>query len=143
MAPLKFLNGLKASPLANFWRLERHEIPASPGVYLLVARSGVRFMYPAGESPVYYVGQTRNLRKRLVGHLNWHSKARDNNRLPYFLLEPRHEYGGRYGGRYCFIRTRRGLTPKELEDEVLACFARRYRAFPVANGAGAWNRIEK
>jgi hypothetical protein len=35
------------------------------------------------------------------------------------------------------------MTPKNLEDEVLALFAKKYRSFPVANGAGAWNRIEK
>jgi hypothetical protein len=67
------------------------------------------------------------------------SAAADGGRdvgLAELLIEPRHEYGGAFGGRYCFIRTWQGVRRKALEDVVLARFALRYRAFPVANGAG-------
>lgn len=73
--------------------------------------------------------------------MKWHTEARDSRR--YFLYEPRHEYGRIYGARYCFIRTWQGVSGKNLEDIVLARFAKRYHSFPVANGAGAWKRIEK
>ena len=143
MALFKFLRGLQVSRMANFWQLKNHDIPALPGVYLLVAKPSVHFIYPAGKSPVYYIGHTQSLRSRLLNHLKWHSEVRKGKRSTYYLCEPRHEYGGKYGGRYCYIRTWQGCTSKALEDIVLARFAKRYHSFPVANSAGAWNRIQK
>lgn len=132
----------KVSRLADFWQLAQHNIPETPGVYLLVAES-VHFRYPASESPIYYIGHTQSLRRRLFGHLKWHKQVRDDCRQGYSLSEPRHEYGGVYGGRYCFIKTWRGRSARSLEDIVLARFACKYHAFPVANSAGAWKRIER
>jgi len=143
MKHLEFLTDYKdkVSRLANFWQLDKHDIPAAPGVYLLIAEPGFRFHYPAGWSPIYYIGQTQSLRRRLTGHRRWHLKARSDNR-GYAVLEPRHEYGAKFGGRYCFIETWRGRTAKSLEDIFLGDFARYYHAFPVANGAGAWIRLD-
>src|SRR3989442_13618788 len=93
MANFDFLNGLKdkVSCIADFWSLEEHEIPASPGIYLLVAKS-FRFTYPTGRSPIYYIGMTQSLRRRLSGHLKWHKEVRDDFRHGYSLSEPPHEY---------------------------------------------------
>ena len=141
---LQFLKDYKkkASKIADFWELAKHEIPSKPGVYILIAES-VAFRHPLGKSRIYYIGQTDNLKRRLLGHLKWHTDARNNNRYSYSLLEPRHEYGGVYGGRYCFIRTWKGLSARSLEETVLALFACQHYAFPVANSAGAWRRIER
>jgi hypothetical protein len=141
---LKFLEDFeaKASPIEAFWRLDKHSIPASPGVYFLVASAGIRFRYPSGQSPIYYIGQTQSLRTRLRGHLTYHRHVREDCRTEFLLYEARHEYGGKFGGRYFFIRTWRGLSAKRLEDIVLARFAKWYHTFPVGNGAAAWNRIE-
>ena len=144
MTKLKFLTKScgKISSLADFWHLDEHNIPAKPGVYLLVARPGVDFLYPKGRSPVYYIGQTQSLRRRLSGHLKWHNEVRFDCRHGYSISEPRHEYGGVFGGRYCYIETRRGQTAKSLEDFVLAEFAKCFHSFPVANSAGAWKHID-
>jgi len=144
MALFKFLNGLKTSPVSNFWKLKEHHIPSSPGVYLLVAKPSVHFSYPAGRSPIFYIGQAHSLHQRLNRHLV-HSKEvlQDRRSRSIPLYWPRYEYAGVFGARYCFIRTWQGMTPRSLEDLVLARFAKRYRAFPVANGAGAWNRVDK
>lgn len=145
MALFDFLEGLKVppSPIAKFWQVKEHPIPNAPGVYILIARRGVRFTYPRGKSPVYYIGQTRSLRVRLRGHLRWHIEVRDDSRSVFPLYEARHEYGGQFGGRYCYIKTWQGQSPKSLEDIVLARFAKRFNTFPVGNGAAAWNRVEK
>ena len=141
--PLHFLGKLekKCSDLAKLWPLDRDAIPARPGVYILVAKKGFAFQYPKGKSPIYYIGQAKSLRRRLSQHHKWHTRARKNQR-GFPLLEPRHEYGAAFGGRYCFIKTWQGHRPKNLEEIVLAEFALKYRAFPVANSAGAWTRIE-
>jgi hypothetical protein len=147
MDPLQFLRSLnlkrKPSAVSNFWKCDEHDIPASPGVYLLIAKSDVQFPYPAGKSPIYYVGKTRSLHMRIVEqHLKYHTQVQKNCRSGRCLLEMRHEYGGIYGGRYSFIRTWPGVSRKDLEDMLLAAFATKYHAFPVANSAGAWKRLK-
>lgn len=62
----KNLRGVQ-SPLADFWKLVEHEIPESGGAYVLVADRW--FTYPSGKSPVFYIGQSTNLRSRLRAHL--------------------------------------------------------------------------
>ena len=141
MALFAFLNGLNVSRTAQIWHFHGHDVPETSGVYLLLAKPGVHFEYPAGNSPVYYIGHTYSIRDRLLTHLHYHTEARDNRK--YCLYEPRNEYGATFGCRYCFIKTGRGRTSKVLEDIVLARFAKRYRSFPVANSAGAWRRIER
>lgn len=145
MSAFKFLGNHDISPLSDFWQLGDHqqEIPASPGVYFLVAKPGIRFMYPKGMSAIYYIGQARSLRRRLLEHLNFSMHVREDKRsVTYPVYWPRYEYAGKFGGRYCFMRTWQGCTPKALEEIVLARFAEQYRAFPVGNAAGSWNRIE-
>ena len=144
MALFKFLKGLKISPAANFWRLENRHIPSAPGVYLLVAKPEVHFIYPRGKSPIFYIGQARSLRQRLERHLDYSRHVREERREPSEpLYWPRYEYAGTHGARYCYIRTWQGITPKALEDIVLARFQVRYHSRPVANSAGAWNRTDK
>ena len=128
----------KVSRIADFWQLADHDIPATPGVYLLIAKPSIRFRYPAGWSSVYYIGHTESLRRRLLGHLKWHTKAKGD----HSLYEPRHEYGAKFGGRYCYIEMWRSRSARGLEDIVLAKFAKLYRSFPVANSAGAWKHID-
>jgi len=145
MARFDFLKNIKGkvSKTKDFWKVEEHDIPATPGVYVLIAKNGVRFTYPKGKSPIYYIGQTNSLKRRLCGYLRWHTEAHNEKRSVFPLYEARHEYGGKFGGRYCYIKTWSGQSPKGLEDIVLARFAKRYRTFPVANSAAAWNRIKK
>jgi hypothetical protein len=141
MATFKFLGDFETSPLSDFWRLDQHDIPTSPGVYFLIARPGVRFLYPNSTSSIFYIGQASSLRRRLLDHLKYSKQVRDNRRVKIPRYWPRYEYAGAHGGRYCFIKTKQGRTPKALEDIVLTLFAKRYRAFPVGNGSGAWNDV--
>ena len=147
MADLDFVTDLQDFDLRDtdyfsgvlpFWKLKKHDLPQSAGAYILLAR-GTRFLYPSGTSPVYYIGQSRNLRHRLHTHIKYASEAQDNRQLP--LYWPRYEYAAKYGMGYCYVQTWKGLTPRALEENLLAKFARKHRAFPVANGAGSWNRI--
>jgi len=140
LAIFHFLEGLESTKLADFWQLRGHDVPALPGVYVLAAKANVRYRYPAGSSPIFYIGQAKSLKRRLLTHLSYSEQASGERRIP--LYWPRYEYAAQHGGRYCYIRTWQGLSPKVLEDIVLARFAKRFRAFPIANGAGAWNRVD-
>jgi len=130
----------ECSPLKNFWALDSHDVPELPGVYALVAEEW--FTYPGGRSPIFYIGQSSTLRTRLLTHHRYAKQVRNGERLTGFYY-PRYEYAGRFGKSYTFARTWQAMKPKALEEEALASFARRFRAFPVANGAGSWNRIAK
>ena len=142
MAILTFLDEYyETSPLKVFWDIKEHEIPNSSGAYLLVARGDSHFNYPNGKSPIFYVGHSKNLRSRLLCHLRYALEARDVRKEP--LYWPRYEFAAIFAGRYCYIRTWQGLTSKALEEEVMAKFAKKYHSFPIANGAGSWNRIAK
>jgi hypothetical protein len=112
-------------------------------VYLLIAER-VRFRYPAGRSSIYYIGQTASLHKRLVKQYHkYHSHVKGNRRLGDYLYEARHEYGGAFGGKYCFIQTWSGISQKDLEKKVIRAFMQRYHAPPIANGAGIWGWVKK
>ena len=126
------------SGLQRFWELNHHDIPKAPGVYLLQAR-GTRFPYPLGTNSVYYIGQSKNLRSRLLGHLRYALEARDDRQRTVY--RPRHEYAAAFGTHYYYVYTWKGLTPKALEEALLARFAEKHRSFPVANSSGAWRRI--
>lgn len=141
--PLRFLRELKLkrkpSSVSVLKQCGKHGIPSAPGVYFLIAKSH-RFHYPAGRSSVYYIGQTKSLRKRIVEqHSVWHTKVR----LGKYVIEARHEYGGVYGGRYCYIQTWPGISPENLEKKVIGAFMQRYHAPPVANGAESWGWPKK
>jgi len=145
MAILGFLSEelqARFSPLKDFWHLGEHDIPSTPGAYILVAGASIRFPYPVGRSPIFYVGQSRSLASRLRLHLKFSMQARQEDR-PLPLYWARYEYAAAFGGRYCYVQTGRGMTPKALEDMLMALFAKKYRSFPVANSAGAWRRVHK
>lgn len=147
MADLDFVMDLQNADLRDtdwfsgqrrFWELKNHDIPNTPGAYILQAR-GTRFPYPLGTNSVYYIGQSRSLLRRLREHLKYALEARDSRRGSVYL--PPHEYAAAFGTHYYYVHTWHGLTPKALEEILLARFAEKHRSFPVANRSGAWRRI--
>lgn len=134
MRILEFLGDRRHSGLCDFWHLESHDLPDSAGVYLLLAQRSIGFQYPLGYSPIFYIGQSKKLRNRLLMHLKFSKEAKEHRKLD--LYWPRYEYAAHFGGRYCFILTRGN--PKKLEETILAKFAQKYRSFPITNGTGSW-----
>ena len=126
----------------DFWNLKNDDIPAMSGAYILLAR-GTRFRYPIGSSPVYYIGQSTNLHRRLRTHLRYAEAARVNENRRSTRYWPRYEYAATLGTHYCYVRTWSPLKPRALDEILMAHFATKYRSFPVANGAGSWSRVDK
>jgi hypothetical protein len=139
MTPLDFLGDLIPSPVRDLLTWDKTQAPRAPGAYILLAGSGATFRYPAGESPVFYIGQAGKLRSRLWRHMTAIRQAREARR--HCVYRPTREYGAAFGTHYSFVLAPSGWLPKRLEDVLMARFARRYRSLPVANGAGAWRRI--
>jgi hypothetical protein len=59
------------------------------------------------------------------------------------VLEARHEYGGSYGGRYCFVKTWPGMSASKLERSIIRAFIYEHHAAPVANGGQSWGWVKK
>jgi hypothetical protein len=140
MRRLPFLDpAYEHGPVLDFWQLRDHDIPHQGGVYILLAAPGITFPYPQRRSSVFYIGQSANLRDRLLTHLHFAEEARDNRKET--LYWPRYEYAAAFGARYTYLLTVPRESPKHLEDAILACFAEHYRSWPVANSAGGWNLL--
>jgi hypothetical protein len=138
MSKLTFLDDLETTPIKDFWKMKEKDVPSSPGVYILLSKPTISFLYPRGKSSVFYIGQASNLRKRLIEHLKYSCQAKHDRKLDRYW--PRYEYAASFGGRYTFVQTWQGMSPKSLESDILNRFANRYRSFPVANGAGSWEK---
>ncbi|MCW8347346.1 hypothetical protein MD535_15165 [Vibrio sp. ZSDZ65] len=54
-------------------------IPEHSGAYVLGTSDGTKLVYPWGASPVFYVGQSKNLRKRIKDHLTYTQQAMEEH----------------------------------------------------------------
>lgn len=124
----------KSEPLI-LKELKEKDIPSSSGAYIIYA-DDKKFSYPKGESSVFYIGMSQNLRQRITTHKKRTREVNDQQ-----MDWPRYEYAATCNARIIWIKTWQGMTPKSLEDHLLAHFAKKYKSFPVANGVGAWNKI--
>jgi hypothetical protein len=141
MASLEFVGDLLASPLCDLLSADKPDAPKkTPGAYILVAGSGTVFRYPRGESPVFYIGKATGVRGRLLTHRKNILQAMTAGAHVY---GPVREYGAAFGAYYSFIRATDEYSPSELEDLLMARFAKRYRSLPVANSAAGWKRIRR
>ena len=116
-------------------------LPKSAGAYILYAEDE-NFIYPEGKSPIFYIGMSKNLGQRIKTHIKFTKEAcLPMDERNSYLYWPRYEYAAKYKTYLVYIKTWQGKTPKSLEDDLLALFARKYFAFPIANGLGSWNKI--
>ena len=139
MGSLAFLRDLDPEPIRDLLEWDKKTVSALPGAYILLADKGTMFSYPAGRSPVFYIGQAKGLCGRLGRHRQEIRQAKLARRR--CVYPPVLEYGAAFGARFSYITAKRGQHPKALEDRVMALFAKRYLSLPVANGAGGWSRI--
>lgn len=127
------------APLRYLAHVRHHVVPPAAGAYVLLANPGITFMYARRRSSVFYIGQALNLRRRLMSHARYVREAMsDRQRTLYW---PMYEYAAAFGCRYTHLRTRGVQTPEQLEENLLAMFAEKYRSWPVANGAGGWGSL--
>ena len=139
---LLFLTGFRRdlAPLRCLEGFANHSVPKSPGVYFLLAKPRYRFPYPKGKrSTVFYIGQAKNLWRRLKDHQKYICEAKQKRNRSLVRYYRRYEYAAAFGERYCFVRAK-GCSPRALERRILLLFAERYGCCPIANGAEVWER---
>jgi hypothetical protein len=122
------------TPLMNIETLDREDVPEEPGVYVMLS-DHTKYAYPLGESQVYYIGKSKNLRKRIITHKR-HCKeltsGKRDTRYKYYWA--RYEYAGSHGCNVGLTISKTDKDAKKMEDTLLDDFAEYYGAKPVANG---------
>jgi len=133
-------DGYIRTRIRSLWAIDRHSVTEEGGVYILLSGDGTVFPYPGGRSPVFYIGQSKNLRKRLFTHLRYAKDARDLRQ--YDKYPAVHEYAAEFGCRYSYIEILPWDRPEGLEFDIMARFGEEFRTLPVACGAGSWEPVE-
>lgn len=107
-----------------------------PGVYIIRSADATNFIYPNGESPIYYIGRAGDLENRLKQHIQFHGQALTEQNFHYFY--PRYAYAAKFGMKFTYITCENELDSKRLEGNVLKAFALRFHCVPVANCSIPW-----
>ena len=148
------LSFLKVSEFSRSFRIERghddelclakdeiNNVTTGPGVYIIVSNdsSKTKFVYPRGKSPVIYIGEAVNLRRRLRHHLRRLNELLDNEEdymKQHYQDSSRYQYMKYYGAYvYTFKCLKKTQVAKNLESHILWKFYEKYRSLPVGNGA--------
>jgi hypothetical protein len=106
-------------------------VPESAGAYVLGTSNDNMFSYPWGSSPVYYIGQSRDLRKKLAEHRKYIILAKDDRGNQKWW--PRYQYGVSFGATVAWYLVRGSQFPNRLEYNLMASFYEMYGSIPLAN----------
>ena len=85
-----------------------------------------------GVSPVFYIGQSKNLWKRIEEYIRYTTKQAMEEHDEYFWW-PRYQYAAAYGLSVAWYFTRGKLNSNVLEAELIEHFYEMYGSIPIAN----------
>ena len=115
-------------------------IPEDGGVYVLGTTS-TPLIYPWCTSPVYYIGQSASLRRRLTEHRGYILEGREFGKYWMDTRWPRYQYAVAFGADCCwYTASRHDTTPEALEAELINEFYWVTGSIPIANGT--WPAIK-
>ncbi|MDP1798088.1 MAG: hypothetical protein Q8K78_11425 [Planctomycetaceae bacterium] len=137
MDSLDFLGGYVALPPRDLLTWEQDDIPSGPAAYIFIAKRS--FLYPRGKSPVFYVGQSSSLRRRLYRHKMAIRRAGDERLLAVY--RPITEYAASFGANVAVVPLKKN--PREVEFKLLAAFMDEFHGLPVANSAVNWRNVRE
>lgn len=107
-------------------------VPNTSGAYVLGANSSVSLVYPWGTSPVYYIGQSGDLRTRIEEHRTYFLRAIADHEEKYWW--PRYQYGAAHGAYIAWYTCRGRQDPNRLESELVTSFYQTYGSIPITIG---------
>ena len=131
---LRFSKWWPDADVTDLLAAEADDLPEEGGAYV-IGTTRTPLVYPWGTSPVFYIGQSSILRRRLGSHRKWIASGLEFGRY-WQMMEPKHSYGVALGADCCwFSASRHDKTPAELEATLILDFYWQYGSIPVANGA--------
>ena len=118
--------------LCDLLEIDENDLPTTSGAYVLGSSDGTNFVYPWGSSPIFYIGQSNNLKKRLLTHKKHILSAIENHDELYWW--PRYQYAASFGAKLAWYSVRGTQNPNKLEADLITSFYDMYGSIPVANG---------
>ncbi len=118
--------------IENLLEVAIEKVPEKSGAYILGSNDGTNFIYPWGVSPIYYIGQSTCLKKRLRTHKKHILSATDDHEELYWW--PRYQYGASFGAYVAWYSVKGQQDPQILESDLITSFYEMYGSIPVANG---------
>jgi hypothetical protein len=103
------------------------------GVYILGSSDNTSFTYPWGASPIFYIGKSINLIKRLSSHRRYIFQALEDHDSKYF--RPKNQYGAAFGADTAVYYLKEKGDLDNLESKMITDFYDTYGSIPVGNGA--------
>ncbi len=132
-----FARKVRFSFLPDVLELDRYTaVPPKRGVYIFVSQNQ-EFVYPEGNSRVFYIGKSDNLRRRIREHSNKYLTVCEETQNDFFSRWEygRYYYAKAYGCDAYYMPVSGVEESKDLESKIMECFYNRYKALPVGNGA--------
>lgn len=114
-------------------------VPNEPGIYIMVAKKRA-FVYPKKDSPVFYIGTSCQLKRRLKTHLKHYKEAKNSFKFHNFWLYSRYNYAVAFGADIYYMRITGRENEKALESKAIEGFYEKYGALPVGNGAFSFRK---
>ena len=114
-------------------------VPNKPGIYIMVAKDRA-FIYPKKDSPVFYIGTSCQLKRRLKTHLKHYKEAKDSFMFHNSWLYGRYNYAVAFGADIYYMRITGREDEKTLESKAMEGFYDTYGALPVGNGAFSFKK---
>ena len=121
------------------------EVGHESGVYIIVSADNTKFVYPKGKSSVIYIGEAKDLHRRLLEHLKYLNCMLDEKsymRSRTWQPCSRYQYMKYYGAYVYTFRCYKTQESKDLESDILWKFYEKYRSLPVGNGARSFKRVD-
>jgi len=136
--PFEFVGSHDFRPSRTLLEWSPADIPDDPGAYIFVGNEP--FKYPLETSPVFYIGQAVNLRKRLYRHKRAITQA--GGERPHPIYRPVTEFAAQFGANVAILPCSNYL-PKVFEFLLLVEFLKQFHAMPVANNAVNWRKVRQ
>jgi len=106
-------------------------IPDHPGAYVFGTSDGTRLIYPNGKTPIFYIGRSSNLYRRILRH--FHRIQRVEGDDTWWVKK--YEYAAAFGATIAWYSIRCNQSTESLEADLVDEFYRCYYSIPIANGA--------
>lgn len=137
---VRFVQDWPSMNVVDLLTVAPEQLPESGGVYML-GTANTPLIYPWGTSPIYYIGQSGNLRERLGSHRDVIAKGRNFGGYYGNNWWPRYQYAIAFGADCCWFEPKKDNTPANLEAELIQEFYDHIGALPAANGS--WPSIKQ
>lgn len=98
------------------------------------------FRYPKKDSPVFYIGTSNHLKRRLKSHLKLYKEAKDDFNSNKNWQYSRYNYAVAFGADVYYMRITGREKEKSLESKAIEGFYDKYGALPVGNGAFSFRK---